>query len=157
MLLLPSKATATATTHTAAAVVGTIFDVVTLLLPHCFPLPKKETSPAPPPACQQQHQCENVNKSRKLGLIWTYLRYSIELCGVCRGSLVMSKLLAQYTWLFWGIYILVDDSPYVFESWWPARLLAHLCHLTCVFCCLCWVNFRVMPSVDWCWLFPVVM
>jgi hypothetical protein len=33
------------------------------------PWPKKEATAAPPPENQQQHQCENVYKSRKLGHI----------------------------------------------------------------------------------------
>jgi hypothetical protein len=38
-------------------------------------LPKKEATAAAPPVYQRQHQCENVYKSRRLGLI--SLIYSI--------------------------------------------------------------------------------
>jgi hypothetical protein len=51
------------------------------LPPHHCPLPKKEAAAAPPPACQRQHQRQNVYKSRRLGLILTFI-YIIEVFDV---------------------------------------------------------------------------
>jgi hypothetical protein len=62
--------------------------VVKLTVVHCQ---RKETAAAPP-AYQQQHQCENVYKSRQLGLI--LLSTVFKVCDDGQGNLAISKLLA---------------------------------------------------------------
>ena len=51
-----------------AATTATANIVVSRLTHHCT-LTKKEAVAAPPPAYQLQHHCENIYKSRQLGLI----------------------------------------------------------------------------------------
>ncbi len=43
------------------------------LLPHHCSLPKKEAAAAPAPAHQRQHQRKNIYKSRRLGLVLTFI------------------------------------------------------------------------------------
>jgi hypothetical protein len=79
-------------------------------------LPKKEAAAPPPPACQQQHQSENIYKPKRIGLILPYLQYKkcvILVEGMSNYQVVRGKISKT----FCAIYILLDESLYIFGRW----------------------------------------
>jgi hypothetical protein len=74
---------------------------------------------------QQHHQCTNGSTSVKTftrpdNLSLFNLSTVFEVCDVGRGNLAISKLLAKNNFTFFAIYILGNDTFYIFGRWWDS-------------------------------------
>jgi hypothetical protein len=74
---------------------------------------------------QQHHQRTNGSTNVKTftspdNLDLFNLSTVFEVCDDGQGNLAISKLLALKNCTFFAVYILLDELPYVFGSWWTA-------------------------------------